>query len=34
MIWNTFFTFSGPCIVIYLLNKDKQDAFFFLNLLL
>ena len=26
------FTFSGPCIVIYLRNKDQQDALFFLNL--
>jgi hypothetical protein len=24
-----FFTFSGPCIVIYLRNKDQQDALFF-----
>ena len=26
------FTFCGPCIVIYLRNKDQQDALFFLNL--
>ena len=25
------FTISGPCIVIYLLNKDEKDALFFLN---
>jgi hypothetical protein len=23
---------SGPCIVIYLRNKDQQDALFFLHL--
>jgi hypothetical protein len=27
-----FLTFCGPCIVIYLRNKDQQDAFFSLNL--
>jgi hypothetical protein len=26
------FTLNGPYIVIYLHNKDQQDAFFFLNL--
>ena len=28
----TFFAFSGTCIVIYLFNKNQQDALFFLNL--
>ena len=27
-----FFTFSGTCIVIYLLNKDQQDPLLFINL--
>ena len=27
----TNFTFCGPCIVIYLRDKDQQDALFFLN---
>jgi len=26
------FTFCGLCFVIYLRNKDQQDALFFLNL--
>jgi len=26
------FTFCGPCVVIYLRNKDQQDALLFLNL--
>ena len=29
-----FLTYCGPCIVIYLRNKDKQDALFSLNLFL
>jgi hypothetical protein len=29
----THFTFSGPCIVICLLDKYQKDALFFLNLL-
>jgi len=28
----TNLTFCGPRIVIYLRNKDQQDALFFLNL--
>jgi len=28
-----FLTFCGPCIVIYLRNKDQQDAFFSLSFL-
>jgi uncharacterized membrane protein YobD (UPF0266 family) len=26
------FTFSGPCILIYLRSKNEQDALFFFNL--
>ena len=28
----TDFTLCGPCIVIYLHNKDQHDELFFLNL--
>jgi len=31
-VTKTNFTFAGPCITIYLLNKDQQGALFFLNL--
>jgi len=27
-----YFTFCGPCNVIHLLDKNQQDALFFLNL--
>jgi len=25
------FTFSGPCVVRYVFNKDQEDALYFLN---